>query len=119
MNINNSEQKLMEIIWNNEPIKSGDLVRICFETYDWKKSTVYTILKKLTLKNAVKSENAVVTALIMRENALSEQSENVIESRFGGSLPMFLTAFLSKEKLSVSEAKQLKQLIDNYTEVEK
>lgn len=119
MNISNGEMKLMELIWANEPIRSGEVVARAYDAYGWKKSTVYTVVKKLSDKGFLRSENAVITSLVKQENALSEQSEKVIRSGFGGSLPMFLTAFLSKEKLSQSEADELKRLIDSYTEEKK
>ncbi len=116
MSISNSEQNLMEIIWDNEPVKSGNLVTIAFEKLGWKKSTVYTVVKKLTDKGIIKSENAVITSLRQRDDVLGEKSENLINAGYGGSLPMFLTAFLSREKLSREEAEELKKLIDDYTE---
>lgn len=119
MNINNSELKLMELIWQNAPLKSGELVALAFDAHGWKKSTVYTIVKKLSDKGFIRSENAVITPLVQRNAVLSEKSESLIEKTYNGSLPMFLTAFLSKEKLSPSEADELKRLIDSHTEVTK
>jgi len=116
MNIPESEMKLMEVIWENEPIRSGELVSIAFERLGWKKSTVYTVVKKLVNKGLIRNENAVITASAARGEVLSENSETVINKTYGGSLPMFLTAFLSREKLSKAEADELKKLIDDYTE---
>lgn len=116
MNISNSEHSLMEIIWENEPVKSGRLAELARERLNWKKSTVYTVLKKLVNKGAVKNENAVVTSLLPREDVMREQSENIIGKCCGGSLPMFLTAFLSRERLTREEAEELKRLIDEHTE---
>lgn len=106
----------MAIIWENEPVKSGRLAELALERLRWKKSTVYTVLKKLVNKGAVKNENAVVTSLIHCEDVMREQSENIIGKCCGGSLPMFLTAFLGCEKLTREEAEELKKLIDKYTE---
>lgn len=111
-----SEMKLLEIIWDSQPVKSGELVAKSFEAFGWKKSTVYTILKKLVTKGLAVNDNSVITAVYPRDEVLSERSEDVIERSYGGSLPMFLTAFLSREKLSKSEAEELKRLIDEYTE---
>ncbi len=116
MSISDSEQKLMEIIWENEPVKSGNLVATAFERLDWKKSTVYTVVKKLADKGIIASENAVITSLRGRDDVLGEKSEKLITNAYGGSLPMFLTAFLSRERLSKDEAEELKRLIDDYTE---
>ncbi len=111
-----SEMKLLEIIWDSQPVKSGELVAKSFEAFGWKKSTTYTILKKLVTKGLAVNDNSVITAVHHREEVLSERSEDVIERSYGGSLPMFLTAFLSRERLSKSEAEELKRLIDEYTE---
>ncbi len=119
MNIPDSEMKLMQLIWENEPLKSGELVSLAFKALGWKKSTVYTIVKKLANKGLIKNENAVVTSLAGRGDVLSDTSETVINKTYGGSLPMFLAAFLSREKLSKAEAEELKQLIDDYTEESK
>ncbi|MCM1579594.1 MAG: BlaI/MecI/CopY family transcriptional regulator [Ruminococcus sp.] len=115
-NLANGELSLMKIIWDNSPVKSGEVVAIAGETLGWKKSTVYTVVKKLTLKGYIKSENAVITAVKSREEVMHNRSEELIERSFGGSLPMFLTAFLQKERLTREEAEELKKLIDEYTE---
>ena len=116
MKISDSELKLMELIWENEPIRSGELVTLAFDSFGWKKSTVYTVIKKLSGKGFVKSENAVITSLCSREEVLTERSENLISKAYGGSLPMFLTAFLQKERITKAEAEELKKLIDDHTE---
>lgn len=115
-NLSNSELSLMEIIWDNSPLKSGELVTLAGEALGWKKSTVYTVVKKLTLKEYIKSENALITALRTREEVMNRRSDDLIEKGFGGSLPMFLTAFLQRERLTKQEAAELKRLIDDYTE---
>lgn len=116
MKISDSELKLMEIIWDNAPIRSGELVTMAFDSLGWKKSTVYTVVKKLTNKDIIRSENAVITPLCTRDEIMNEKTEKLISKGYGGSLPMFLTAFLQKEKLTKAEAEELKKLIDNYTE---
>ena len=116
MKISDGEMKLMELIWNGAPLRSGELAAKSLELLGWKKSTVYTVIKKLTLKGAIKSEDTVITPLISKDDALSEQSRAIISK--GGTLPVFLTAFLQKEKLTRAEAEELKRLIDEYTEVD-
>lgn len=111
-----SEMKLLELIWREQLVRSGELVDKAFAEYGWKKSTVYTILKKLVTKGLALNEQSVITATHDRDEVLSEKSEDVIKRSYGGSLPMFLTAFLSREKLSREEAEELKKLIDEYTE---
>lgn len=115
MKISDSELKLLEIIWDNEPLKSGELVLKAFERYNWKKSTVYTILKKLVVKGAVKNDDAVVSSYVKREEVAAKRTETIKKS-CGGSLPMFIAAFLDNEKLSKDEAEELKRLIDSFTE---
>ena len=116
MSISDSEQKLMEIIWENEPVRSGKLVAMAFERFGWKKSTVYTVVKKLTEKGVIVNENTVISSLRGRDDVLGEKSESLIKKGYGGSLPMFLTAFLSREKITREEAEELKRLIDEAVE---
>ena len=99
MNISNSEMRLMEIIWQSSPIKSGELVSRAYSELGWKKSTVYTVIKKLTLKGAIKSEDAIISPLCTRSEILEQRSGDIISKGYSGSLPMFLTAFLKKERL--------------------
>ena len=116
MKLNNSEITLMEMIWDNEPIRSGELVQLAFEKQGWKKSTVYTILKHLTKKGAAVNNDSVVTSASKREEQMHEQSGSMLDRSFGGSLPAFMTAFFGGRKLSKKEAEELKELIDSYTE---
>lgn len=108
----------MELIWASAPINSGVLVSQAYDTLGWKKSTVYTVLKKLSVKGAISSENAVITPLCSREDIMSQRTGELISNGYSGSLPMFLASFLKKEKLSKEEAAQLKKLIDDFTETE-
>lgn len=110
-----AEFKFMNIIWNEEPIKSGDLVKVCNEKLGWKKSTTYTVLRKLAQRGILKNENTVVTAIVKREDTQIYESHEVVEKSFGGSLPKFLTAFLEIKKYKY-EAEELKKLIDSYKE---
>ncbi len=116
MKLSNSEMSLMDIIWEKAPIKSGNLVKEAFDKLGWKKSTVYTIVKKLTLKGAVKSEDAVITPICQKDEVMGERSDELIEKGYNGSLPMFLAAFLQKEKLTREDAEELKRLIDSYVD---
>jgi BlaI family penicillinase repressor len=112
-----TEEKFAEIIWQNEPIGSGELVKLSEKEMNWKKSTTYTVLKKLCKKGLFKNENALVSSIISKEEYYSEQSIRFVEDTFGGSLPKFLTAFISGKKLSKSQAEELKRLIDEHKEV--
>lgn len=111
-----TEEKFSEIIWEKEPISSGDLVKICQEKMDWKKSTTYTVLKKLCNKKIFQNKEALVTSLISKDQYYGKQSVQFVEDTFGGSLPKFLTAFIGGKKISRKEADELKKLIDEYKE---
>lgn len=114
--LTDSEEKFAMLIWQNEPIGSGDLVKLCEKEMNWKKSTTYTILKKLCDKGIFQNENAVVTSRITQDEYYARQSVRFVEDTFGGSLPRFLTAFISGRKLSRHQAEELKRLIDEYRE---
>lgn len=111
-----SEEKFAELIWRNEPIASGDLVKLSEKDMNWKKSTTYTVLKKLCEKGIFRNENAMVSSVINKEQYCARQSVRFVEDTFGGSLPGFLSAFIGAKKLSKHQAEDLKKLIDEYRE---
>ncbi len=111
------EMRFAEIIWNNEPLSSRDLVTLAEKELSWNRSTTYTILRRLSQKGIFQNENKIVTSLISKEELLSAQSEQFIEDTFSGSLPKFLTAFSMKKKLSNQEIEEIQQFIDKYREV--
>ncbi|WP_168118857.1 BlaI/MecI/CopY family transcriptional regulator [Paenibacillus sp. HB172176] len=111
-----AEYKFASLIWSNEPINSTELVKLCQEQLGWKKSTTYTVLRKLCSRGILHNEAAVVTALVKREEVQEFESEALIDKSFGGSLPTFLTAFLGKKKLSAKEAAELKRIIEEAAE---
>lgn len=113
-----TESKFADIIWEHEPITSPELVKICEEQFDWKKSTTYTMLKKLCNKGIFQNEKTVVTSLISKEEFISIQSRNFVQNSFGGSLPKFITAFMGNKKLTKKQVEDIKQLIDNYKDEE-
>lgn len=106
------ETRFAELIWRNEPLSSGDLVKLCQQELSWKKSTTYTVLKKLCDRGLFRNEGSTVTAVLSREEFFARQSEVFVEETFQGSLPAFLTAFTRRKKLSEEEIQQLQQLID-------
>ena len=108
------EYRFACIVWDHEPVSSGTLVELCREELGWKKSTVYTVLKKLTDRGVLRSENAVVSSLVSREQVQRYESEHLIDRTFGGSLPAFLAAFMGGHTISEREAEELKQLIDRH-----
>lgn len=106
------EAAFAALIWDNEPVASNRLVELCAQRLDWKKSTTYTVLRRLCQKGIFQNEGGVVTSLIGREEFAARQSEEFVDQAFDGSLPKFLTAFASRKKLSAEEVEQLQRLID-------
>lgn len=109
-----SDFRFMSVIWDNEPLTSGELVKLCNEKFDWKKSTTYTMLKKLCEKGFARNDGSLVTSLIERDRVQAYASEHFVEQTFGGSLPNFLVSFLGGKKISEKEAEELKRLIDSH-----
>lgn len=107
-----SEYRFMDLIWEAESVRSTELAKMARERLEWKKSTCYTVLKKLEAKGFVKNEDATVTSLIGREQVQRAESSQLIERSFGGSLPAFLNAFLSGRGLTAEEARELHRLIE-------
>ena len=111
-----SDYRFMSVIWDHQPLSSARLVELCGEELGWKKSTTYTMLKKLCEKGLARNEDTVVTALVSREQVQAYESERFVEQTFAGSLPGFLVSFLGGRKISKEEAEQLKRLIDQHKE---
>ena len=109
-----SEYRFCEILWEYEPVSSGELVKLCKEKLEWKKSTTYTVIRRLAERGVLESENAVVTSLVSREEAQSRESTEVVERTFSGSLPGFIAAFTRKKPLSPKEADEIQKIIDTY-----
>jgi predicted transcriptional regulator len=110
-----AEYKFVSLIWENEPVNSTELVRLCSARLGWKKSTTYTVLRKLCERGVLQNQKAVVTALLKREQVQQLESQALIEKTFNGSLPQFLTAFLGHQKISRQEAEDLKRIIEEAT----
>lgn len=111
-----SDYRFMLIVWEYAPVKSGELVALCKERLGWKKSTTYTVIKKLCEKGYIQNEDAVVSVLVPKEKVQAEETEYFVERTFEGSLPGFLAAFLGGRTLSEGEAEKLKQMIDEHKE---
>lgn len=109
-----SDYRFMQIVWENAPVNSGDLVRLCEAKLGWKKSTTYTTIKKLSQKGYIENRDAVVSVRIPKERVQAEESEYFVERTFGGSLPQFLAAFLGQKTISDKEAEKIKQMIDDH-----
>ena len=108
------QRQFAEIIWEKEPIGSGELVKICDETFGWKKSTTYTVLKKLCEKGLFQNIEGMVSSIISKAEFYSATSEQFVEETFGGSLPAFIAAFASGKKLTKQEIDEIQKLIDEY-----
>lgn len=111
-----SEYRFCLILWEREPVSSGELVKLCKERLGWSKATTYTVIRRLSERGVVKNENTIVSALFSKEEAQKARLEEMVEETFEGSLPAFLTAFSKNKKLSRREVDQLKMLIDSFEE---
>ena len=106
------ENRFADLIWNNEPISSGELVKLCERELSWKKSTTYTILRRLCERGIFQNVNGTVTSLISKDELNAAQSEKFVEETFDGSLPKFLAACSTRKKLSDEEIEALQKFID-------
>lgn len=109
-----SDYRFMTVIWENEPLASGALVELCARKLGWKKSTTYTVLRKLCDRGIFQNRDGEVTSLISREELYSLQSQRFVEETFDHSLPAFLNAFMGGKTISDQEAEELKAIIDRY-----
>lgn len=110
------ESRFADIIWEHEPLSTVELSRYGLEKLNWKKTTCYTVLKRLCDKGIFQNDNGTVTSLISRQDFYSMQSERFVEDTFGGSLPAFLAAFTARKSLSSEEVAELRRMIDEYGE---
>ncbi len=108
------ETHFAKIIWDRAPISSGELVKICETELNWKKSTTYTMLRRLCQRGIFVNKKGTVSILISREDFMAMQSKQFVDETFSGSLPRFLTAFTKKQKLSQREIDEIQALIDSY-----
>lgn len=108
------QERFADIVWANEPVNSGELVKLCEKELNWKKPTTYTVLRKLCEKGLLQNENGVVTSLISRDAFYSAKSEQIIEESFNGSLPSFIAAFISRKNLTEKEAEEIQRMIDTF-----
>jgi len=111
-----SELRFCEILWEHQPVRSSELAHLCTEKLGWKKSTTYTVIKRLTERGVVQTEDAVVTALVSRDQVQRAESRAFVERNFSGSLPGFLNAFVGGRGLSAEEADELRRMIADLEE---
>lgn len=108
------EMRFAQIMWQNEPVSSGELVKICERELNWKKSTTYTMLRRLCQRGIFQNENGIVSSLISREELRALQGEAFLEENFDGSLPKFIAAFAKHKKLSSKEVEEIQKLIADH-----
>ena len=111
-----AESRFADLIWGNAPIHSPRLAELAADVMKWKKSTTYTVLKKLCDKGIFKNEYALVTTLMTRNEYYANQSVKYVDDTYGGSLPQFITSFVSSRKLTDKQADEIQRLIDEYRE---
>ena len=109
-----SEYRFCLILWENEPIKSGELVNLCREQLGWKPTTTYTVIKRLSERGVLKNENSVVSALVTKDEVQAAEINEMVEKTFEGSLPAFIAAFTKHQKISEKELDAVQAMIDRY-----
>ncbi len=112
------QERFADIVWANEPIASGDLVKVCEKELNWKKPTTYTVLRKLCEKGLLQNVDGIVSSLVSKEEFYSAKSEQIIEDSYKGSLPAFIAAFTTRKKLSKKEVDEIQKMIDSYRKKE-
>ncbi len=108
------EGRFADIVWQNQPLSTKELVSICERELQWKRTTTYTVLKKLCDRGIFKTENSTVSAVLSREEFYAIQSERFVEDTFKGSLPAFIAAFSSRKRLSAREVAEIRKMIEEY-----
>ena len=106
-----SEYRFCLILWENEPIRSADLAKLCKEKLGWSKTTTYTVIKRLSDRGVVKNENTIVSALISKEDAQRNELDELVEKKFEGSLPAFIAAFGHRQALSAEQIEEIRKII--------
>lgn len=109
-----SEYRFCLILWEHEPVRSSDLVRLCGEQLGWKPTTTYTVIKRLSQRGVLKNEDSVVTALVTKDQVQAAEIDELVEKKFGGSLPAFVAAFTRHGKITEKEIDQVQQMIDRF-----
>ena len=110
--IHESEYRFCLIMWEHQPVTAAQLVKLCQEKLEWKRTTTYTVIKRLGDRGVLKLENGIVTALISKEEAEAAEIETMVESKFGGSLPAFVAAFTRRQDLTDSDLDEVQKMID-------
>lgn len=109
-----SEYRFCLILWENEPIKSSELVNLCRDRLGWKPTTTYTVIKRLAERGVLKNENTVVSSLVTKDEVQGAQIDELVEKTFEGSLPAFIAAFAKRKTVSKEELDSLEEMIARY-----
>lgn len=107
-----SEYRLCLIMWEQEPVAATDMVKLCHDQLGWKRTTTYTVIKRLGERGVLKLENGIVTSLVSKEEAEASEIEDLVEKKFGGSLPAFVAAFTKHQNVSENDLDELQRMID-------
>ena len=118
MEIGEVQERFANLVWDHEPIPSGQLVKLCEQELNWKKPTTYMVLRKLCEKGLFRNEDGLVSAVLTREQFASRRSEQFVDNAFHGSLPAFVAAFTAQKGLSAREAEEIQQMIDKFRKEE-
>ena len=113
-----SEYRFCLILWEHEPIKSGELVKLCREQLGWKPTTTYTVIKRLSERGVLKNEHTMVSSLVSKDAVQAAEIDELVEKTFEGSLPAFIAAFVRHQKLSPRDIDQVQQMSDRFREEE-
>ena len=108
------QERFADLIWQEEPVPSGELVKLAEKAFQWKKPTTYTVLRKLCEKGIFQNQNGVVTSLVSKEDFYAAKSQQIIDNSYAGSLPAFVAAFTSRKDLSEEEAMEIQKIIDAF-----
>lgn len=109
-----SEYRFCQILWANEPIKSTELAKLCNEKLGWSKTTTYTVIKRLCERGAIRNEKTIVTSLVSQDEVQAAEIDELVEKKFGGSLPAFVAAFTRHQTLSQEDIDAVQAMIDRY-----
>lgn len=113
-----SEYRFCLILWEHQPVKSSELVKLCQKQLGWKPTTTYTVIKRLSERGVVKNENTIVSALVTKEQVQAAEIDELVEKKFEGSLPAFVAAFTKHQKISKGEIDEIQHMIDRCREEE-
>lgn len=110
--IHESEYRFCLIMWEHEPVTAAELVKMCQEQLGWKRTTTYTVIKRLGERGVLKNENSTITSLISKDKAQTSEIDELVEKKFGGSLPAFIAAFTKRQDMSEDELDEVQRMID-------